>query len=382
MGDTELLALARKGIAEALSQREAETSPLAPLVLDESLYGCSLDDRRGKDPFLLAQEAIAVQLPSAERCVLLLDTLFDFGDGRPCNAIVAHACEREGEHGIVVAQRYRPKGWLRRFTPVGEPERKGTCKNFVRAAFADGTSGGASKFLEREELRLERMARDILAGYSILFTPVHEIREVSPADFAHLDLAYYDAARSSLATEGFVHLADVENETITKSPGSASFPVMMRVMCSEDGSIVATAYDLKPRTAAIAVRHPRRGRIEFDTEFDDGVILTTGGAETATQLPQLPSIRPLYLREGAAPLELLSAHRERVAAHAAATGASPLLIKDYPTFLASLQRITALKAAHRRELGVGLDELIKLSDGNHRLAREVHRKITEILARG
>jgi hypothetical protein len=377
MSENELRALARKGIEEALRQREQEGSPLAPLLLDESLYGCSLAAGPAEDPIRLAQAAIPVQLPSVERCALLLDTAFDFGDGKPRDAIVAMACERDGDLGVVLAQRYLAKRWFRKFRTDGEVEEMAPCANFVRAALEDGAPDGLSRFLGRVEADLERTARAIMASYSVSFSPERRIREVELADFSELDQAFYDTVQQRLSAHGFIHLADLEDETLSAAHTSV-FPTVERVMRSDDGRIVATAADFKPRTALAASAVERRRILALETEFDDGVVLCTSTAEAASQVPAPPSIRFFFLPAGSAPRELLAAHRQRVAEHALEADTAVRPIPDLEAFLAYQQRMRAAKAAHRQEIGITLEELLANWTGDPAQVRKVHRKILEI----
>jgi hypothetical protein len=377
MSEIELRALARKGIEEALRQREQEGSPLAPLLLDESLYGCSLDARHDEDPIRLALAAIPTHLPSVERCALLLDTNFDFGDGKPSHAIVAMACERDGGKGIVLAQRYLARRWFRKFRSEGAIEEMGPCDNFVRAALEGGETDGLSRFLGRVETDLERVAREIMAGYSALFLPERSIREVDLAGFSELDLAFYDTVHQRLSAHGFIHLADVEDETLN-SACTSGFPTVVRVMRSEDGRIVASACDLKPRTAIAASTLERRRILALETEFDDGVVLCTSTAEAASPLPAPPSMRFLFLPAGSAPRELLAAHRQQVTQHALDTDTAVRPILDLEAFLAYQQRVIATKAALRQEIGITLEELLASWKIDPAYVRKVHRKIVEI----
>lgn len=72
-----------------------------------------------------------------QRCGLVIDSRITFKDGKKWDAIVVMACERDQPEGVVMAQRYVPKGFFRKFRTEGGPEQIGKAKNFIEVALAE-----------------------------------------------------------------------------------------------------------------------------------------------------------------------------------------------------------------------------------------------------
>lgn len=51
--------------------------------------------------------------------------------------VMAMGCERGTDEGAIWAQRYVPKGVLRKFRTEGEPERVGKSKDFITVALGE-----------------------------------------------------------------------------------------------------------------------------------------------------------------------------------------------------------------------------------------------------
>jgi len=127
-----------RALEQGIVQVQAAGSPLHPFLLDETgtvmlLY----DDTGGVDPMELALQAIKTQRPGIQRCALVIDSRVTLGDGKKWDAIVAMACDRSQPLGVVMAQRYVPKGLFRKFRSEGAPEQIGQAKNFIEVALAD-----------------------------------------------------------------------------------------------------------------------------------------------------------------------------------------------------------------------------------------------------
>jgi hypothetical protein len=130
-------ALAREALTLGIKQVEAAGSPLHPFFLDETRRVCLLYTEGAVDPMQLLMPALRENLPGIQRCALVIDSRITGGDGKKWDAIVVMACERDKEEGLVLAHRYVPKGWFRKFRTEGEQEQIAACRNFIRAAFEE-----------------------------------------------------------------------------------------------------------------------------------------------------------------------------------------------------------------------------------------------------
>jgi len=127
-----------RALEQGIAQVQAAGSPLHAFLLDETGTVMRLyDDTGGVDPMELALQAIKTQRPGIQRCALVIDSRVTLGDGKKWDAIVAMACDRSQPLGVVMAQRYVPKGLFRKFRSEGAPEQIGQAKNFIEVALAD-----------------------------------------------------------------------------------------------------------------------------------------------------------------------------------------------------------------------------------------------------
>lgn len=127
-----------RALEQGITQVEAAGSPLHPFLFDETGTLMLLYDDTGQvDPMELALQAIKTQRPGIQRCALVIDSRVTLSDGKKWDAIVVMACDRTQPLGVVMAQRYVPKGLFRKFRSEGAPEQIGQAKNFIEVALAD-----------------------------------------------------------------------------------------------------------------------------------------------------------------------------------------------------------------------------------------------------
>ena len=131
--------LASAALHQGVEQLKAAGPPLHPFFLDEDRSAFFLVDNAGRtDPMTMALDAIPQHAPQIRQCALVIDSRIGFHDGKKWDAIVVMACERDAGNGVVLAQRYVPKGLFRKFRLEGEPERIGEARNFIDAALEGG----------------------------------------------------------------------------------------------------------------------------------------------------------------------------------------------------------------------------------------------------
>jgi hypothetical protein len=97
----------------------------------------------------------------------------------------------------------------------------------------------------------------------------------------------------------------------------------------------------------------------------------------AAALADAPLINSEYLPARTTPLDVYARHTQRLAEHLAARpGVTPNVLRTHDDVLASQNRMNALKAAYRGELGmVTREELERLSLVGRRVANETHDAI-------
>ena len=225
-------------------------------------------------------------------------------------------------------------------------------------------------------------ARDILANLEATYQPTHDYVPVRADDFRHLDLAFYQRTERDLQARGFRRLADLEDRTITNAPGTVLSPVMVRVLLSRDGTVSAALYHPHIRRfglrALLWLLRKLPGRVtDMETECSDGSFVVTSNATMAAALADAPLIDAEYLPARTAPIDVYARHTQRLAAHLRVRpGVTPRVLVTHDDVLASQNRMNALKAAYRGELGmVTRAELEQLSLVGHRMAHDVHDAI-------
>ena len=130
-----LLELAQAAMKQGVEQLKAVGTPLHPFFLDEKRNAYFLvDNAGGTYPMTMALPAIRDNVPGIEQCALVIDSRIGYHDGKKWDAIVVMACARSEEEGVVIAQRYVPKGLFRKLRLEGDPEQIAKARNFISAA--------------------------------------------------------------------------------------------------------------------------------------------------------------------------------------------------------------------------------------------------------
>lgn len=223
----------------------------------------------------------------------------------------------------------------------------------------------------------------MLAYMDAVFVPEHDYASVQETDFAHLDLSFYRNARAALEAERFIYLEDCEDRTLTAAPGNVLMPVMIRVMTSSDGSIVAGIYHARIRTfwlrLLLGIKRKLPGRnVSLETEFEDGTFVSTNNSIPAQLVSLPPEIDCEYLPSGTPIVRLLERHRQRIAAKQAQTGLSVRCVSTSAEARAAQQRLDGLTAAYRRSVGgISKEELARFAGSHTALARELHIELRQ-----
>ena len=226
---------------------------------------------------------------------------------------------------------------------------------------------------------VEKAALAILATIEATYQPTHNYVPVNAKAFPHLDLRFYDRTTRLLGSNGFRTLADIEDTTITNTPNGVLMPVLVRTMLSRDGTVMSALYH--PRIKRLGLRlllwllRKLPGKVvDMETEFSDGSFVVTSNAEAAAAIALPALVSAAYLPSRATALAVHHRHAARVAAHLAARpGVAPKSIATQAELIASQNRMNAIKAAYRGEVGgVTREELERLSSLGSSVAREVH----------
>jgi hypothetical protein len=225
-------------------------------------------------------------------------------------------------------------------------------------------------------------AQKILAMIEATYQPTHNYVTVDARTFRHLDLKFYDKTAHKLANKGFRTLADVEDKTITATPDGVLMPVLIRTLLSKDGTVMAALYHprIKPLMMRLLLWVLRKlpGKVvDMETEFTDGSFVVTSNAAAAAAIDLPALISAEYLPKTASAHHVAHRHTQRVAAHIASRhGVSAKAVRTHAEVLASQNRMNAIKAAFRNEIGgITKDELDRLAVIGPSATKAVHDAI-------
>jgi hypothetical protein len=226
---------------------------------------------------------------------------------------------------------------------------------------------------------IAQAARDILASIEATYVPMHEYARVDPSQFRHLDLAFYDRTATMLCAHGFHVVANVEDLTISNSPATMLDRIMIRSLLSRDGTVMASCYHPRVKHPALRVllwllRKLPGKVVDMETEFTDGSFVLTSNASSAEAIT-LPAMMSVEFHPFSTSAErIMRRHKERVSWHLAQRrGVAARIFATHDDIIASQNRLNALKAAFRGEVGgITEAELEQLSVFGSGFARDVH----------
>jgi len=211
-------------------------------------------------------------------------------------------------------------------------------------------------------------ARRILDTIEAHYQTTHRYVPATPADFPHLDLAWYDRVAAEFEGLGFQRFGDIEDKTITDVPHTVLRPTFIRALVSRDGTVVGALFD--PRLKGIWLRlllwvfRKLPGKVvEFETECSDGSFVGTSNGIAASVIALPPAINVAWMPMTTPAATVYAEHSSRLAAHLAARpGVTPLVMRTPEDMMRSQHRQNALKAAFRGEIaGLTTEELKALS---------------------
>lgn len=238
-----------------------------------------------------------------------------------------------------------------------------------------GKLGGVVRGFQEELAKgmgpeIDDAANKILDMQTAVWGGPHDFRAADPGEFPELDRSYYDDTQRWLEGHGFRFLADIENTTLTNV-----FPQMrtfLRVMLGDEDATAAAVYQVRrqaPEAPAQeegaetddAVRADEAAAapdsvyaVDFETELTDGTFLVTNSLAESDRMPEMEGIDKLRLPRETPPDEVLTEHRNRVAA-ARASGKAVRTLATFQDVADSQNRMHAIKCAHQRRIGY-LDE--------------------------
>jgi len=203
----------------------------------------------------------------------------------------------------------------------------------------------------RAEIR--ELARSFYERRKAAHTTPPEWRDVSPAQFPHLDVSFYDRVSSELIVEGFRWLGDKENVALSRLlPDLQTF---VRGFVGDDGSTSASVWHVRPLGRARVASMIRNDRNEvravaLSTEFEGRTFVLTSNVKGHDGGHDVPGIESQRLGQQAPASSLLKVHRIAVAQRISA-GGIVVRARDAEDLLAGGLRMHELTAAHLARVG-------------------------------
>jgi hypothetical protein len=180
----------------------------------------------------------------------------------------------------------------------------------------------------------------------------------------------------------------MEDRTITEAPNSVMSAILIRSLVSRDGTVMASLYHPHIRSLWIRallwlLRKLPAKVTDMETECSDGTFVVTTNAASAAAIESPTLIDSEYLPAGTPALDVYARHTQRLAEHLAARpGVQARVIGTHAELVASQNRMNAIKAAYRGELGIiTREELERLSLVGKDHAAAVHDAISREQAR-
>ena len=233
----------------------------------------------------------------------------------------------------------------------------------------------------------EHAAKQILDASELLYVEEYEYQIADAKEFTHLDLKFYDETLELLEKKRFRHLADEENVTVN-SAKSAGMRTFIRVALSHHGVIVAGIFHWRSKQfwlrwlSMLSTR--KHGKVlEFQTEFSNGVFMTTSTAQSSGNLEQPPQVISEFYAYDTPHEQVLERHTQRLVEYLKTNPVvKPLAFRNIEDVTRSDQRLTKIRAQFRKKRG-GLTkgELHRLSNGNADDVESVSKEIESIQQR-
>lgn len=207
----------------------------------------------------------------------------------------------------------------------------------------------------------------------------HEYAAVDANDFKHLDLAFYDNGWRYLEQLGYTYLGDQENLTARSSLAARTF---LRIMTSQDGTIMAAMYHFKPKMVLRAMSIKESKILDLETWFNNGCFVTTSNAENAGKLTSPPSIDAQFLPSETPMETIVQFHNQRVQSYLASNAGVQAYgirtLEDVMNAQAEMQRI---KAEFRQGTGLSKEELERIAGESSPEIDKLHASLEERKAR-
>ncbi|MDF2177625.1 ribonuclease E inhibitor RraB [Aliiglaciecola sp. CAU 1673] len=215
----------------------------------------------------------------------------------------------------------------------------------------------------------QQIAHNILETVRSGYGEKHVLIQANCEDFVDLDMDFYQKTQHEFEHLGFVYLADMEDETISRSGEVRTF---IRTMYREGCQTIGAFYYVPQLQAGI---------IDIETLMSDGTVLVSTTCDQKNSISESPRILSQYFASDLSPSSLYKAHLEHLDN---VCKANPMLHSTPVTTFDELCQMQHLmqeyKGEHLKSIGwVTLEHLVNQSGGDKELALGVYEAIQDIL---
>lgn len=210
----------------------------------------------------------------------------------------------------------------------------------------------------------------------------HFFSSVDENYFRHLDLNFYKKTENAIVDLGFNKLGDIEDVDLKESkPDPRTF---LRILSNSDATITAAIYHVKPKFpwpifCWIAKLTPLK-IFEFETEFENGIILTT---TIETQLSSADSPKEIiqqHCDKNFTVEELYRTHKNKIQNIISEFKTKCVKNKTLDDICLSQNRAIWLRRKHMEEIGwVSKEYLIKLHKKDNKFINDLYDEIQRLV---
>ncbi len=165
-----------------------------------------------------------------------------------------------------------------------------------------------------EQESIHRAALNILKKIQQTWGKEHSFLRTHENNFKHLDLVFYRKIQKQMETLGFTLLGNIEDLSIKESkPDPRTF---IRILINADATISAAIYHAKPKfpwpILCWFFKLTPLKVFEFETEFENGITLTTSIAAALTQIDAPQEIVKQFCDKKSTVKELFNKHTAKM----------------------------------------------------------------------
>jgi len=233
------------------------------------------------------------------------------------------------------------------------------------------------KLVQESSLRIMKQLRQI-------WGEEHSFREIDANDFKHLDLSFYRKKEQSLSLLGFSKLGDVEDTAQKKTiPDPRTF---MRMMVSQDRTVSAAVYHEKPEfpwpLICWLLKLTPLKIIEFGTEFENGIMLSTSVMAPIRQADGPKEIIRQFGSRKSGVEGLYKTHLHKVETVIAEEKTRPVAHNSLDDICTAQNRKLMLIRKHLEDSGwISKEYLARQYGNNTAFVDEVHKEVERMAAK-